>query len=51
VIDVLMDQQRALADGVMLTPLLVKYSPAPTRKIVGTLSKSEPVLAALGLPI
>ncbi len=50
VIDVLTDQDRALADGVMLTPLLVKYSPAPTRKIVGTLSKAEPVLEALGLP-
>ena len=50
VIDVLREQTRALADGVMLTPLLVKLSPAPVRKITGTLSLREPVLQALGLP-
>jgi circadian clock protein KaiB len=51
IVDVLREQQRALADGVMLTPLLVKLSPAPIRKIIGTLSRREPVLQALGLPI
>ncbi len=50
IVDVLREQKRALADGVMLTPLLVKLSPAPTRKITGTLSRREPVLQALGLP-
>ncbi|CAN5245307.1 hypothetical protein BH09SUM1_BH09SUM1_10380 [soil metagenome] len=49
VIDVLRDPLRAMTDGVMLTPLLVKLLPAPTRKIVGTLSQREPVLLALGL--
>jgi len=41
---------KALADNVMMTPLLVKMSPAPIRKIVGTLIRLEPVLEALGLP-
>ena len=50
VVDVLRGPQRALADGVTLTPLLVKLSPSPVRKIVGTLSQCEPVLQALGLP-
>ena len=50
VVDVLREQQRALADGVLLTPMLVKLSPAPIRKIVGSLSQREPVLQALGLP-
>jgi len=50
VIDVVKQQGRALADGVMLTPLLVKLSPAPVRRIVGNLSPGEPVLLALGLP-
>lgn len=50
VVDVLREQQRALADGVMLTPMLVKLAPAPIRKIVGSLSQREPVLQALGLP-
>jgi len=45
VVDVLCEQRRALADGVMMTPLLVKLSPAPIRKITGTLSRnhSKPV--------
>ena len=49
VVDVVLDQGRALSDGVMLTPLLIKLSPAPILKIVGTLSQSESVLQALGL--
>ncbi len=49
VVDVLMHRQRALADGVMLTPLLVRLSPAPVVRIVGALSLVEPVLQALGL--
>lgn len=50
VVDVLREPQRALSDLVMLTPLLVKLSPEPIRKITGTLSQREPVLRALGLP-
>jgi len=49
IVDVLCEQQRALADGVILTPLLVKLAPAPISRIVGTLSRREPVLQALGL--
>ena len=50
VIDVLREQKRALADGVLLTPLLIKLSPAPVQKITGTLNWREPLLQALGLP-
>ncbi len=50
VVDVLRDPRRALTDFVMLTPLLVKLSPAPLCQITGTLSQREPVLQALGLP-
>jgi len=49
IVDVLREQDRALADGVMLTPLLVKLSPAPLRRIIGTLNQREPILQALGL--
>jgi circadian clock protein KaiB len=49
VIDVFLEPQRALADGVFMTPTLVKLSPSPTRRIVGTLSQREPVMRALGL--
>jgi circadian clock protein KaiB len=50
VVDVLLHQRRALAEGVMMTPLLVKVSPAPVIKILGALTLTESVLQALGLP-
>ncbi len=51
VVDVLREPKRALEDGVLLTPLLVKLSPSPVRKIVGSLNQRESVLEALGLPV
>ncbi|MCW1921717.1 circadian clock KaiB family protein [Luteolibacter arcticus] len=50
IVDVLREPGRALADHVLMTPLLVKLSPAPVCKIVGNLSETPPVLEALGLP-
>lgn len=50
VVDVLREPQRALADLVMLTPLLVKLSPGPVRTIAGTLNQREQVMLALGVP-
>jgi circadian clock protein KaiB len=49
IVDVLNDPKRALADRVMLTPTLLKLSPKPVRRIVGSLNLSEPILQALGL--
>jgi circadian clock protein KaiB len=49
VVDVFREPKRALADGILMTPTLVKLAPSPPRKIVGTLSQTEPVLRALGL--
>jgi circadian clock protein KaiB len=49
VVDVFREPKRALADGILMTPTLVKFSPSPSRKIVGTLSQRHPVLQALGL--
>jgi circadian clock protein KaiB len=49
VVDVMREPQRALKDGVLLTPMLVKLSPGPVRKIVGSLDNREPILQALGL--
>ena len=50
IVDVLRHPKRVLVDGVMLTPMLVILSPAPVRKIVGSLSQREAVLQTLGLP-
>ncbi|APW40147.1 hypothetical protein RD110_25510 [Rhodoferax koreense] len=49
VVDVFVQPQRALSDGVFLTPTLVKLAPLPQQVIVGTLSHTETVLQALGL--
>ena len=49
VVDVFRDPKRAMADGIFMTPTLVKLAPGPIRRIVGTLSQTEPVLRALGL--
>jgi circadian clock protein KaiB len=49
IVDVLKDPMRALDDGVLMTPTLVRISPNPVRRIVGTLGHSDTVLQALGL--
>jgi circadian clock protein KaiB len=48
-IDVLRHPNRALVDGVFITPALIKLAPGGTRMIVGTLSQTNTVLIALGL--
>jgi circadian clock protein KaiB len=49
VVDVFREPQRALADGIRLTPTLVKLAPLPVQTIVGTLSQTRRVLQMLGL--
>jgi circadian clock protein KaiB len=47
VVDVFQEPKRALADGIFMTPTLVKRTPLPFRKIVGTLSDPGIILQAL----
>ena len=49
VVDVFVNPERALADGIFMTPTLVKLAPFPVRRIVGTLSQTQTVAHALGL--
>jgi circadian clock protein KaiB len=49
IVDVFREPKRALADGILMTPTLVKLAPSPVRRIVGTLGQTQPVLQALGL--
>lgn len=49
VVDVFREPKRALADGIFLTPTLVRLAPPPARRIVGTLSQTQTLLQALGL--
>jgi circadian clock protein KaiB len=51
IVDVFREPKRALAEGILMTPTLVKLAPSPVRRIIGTLSQTEPVLVALGLEL
>lgn len=51
VVDVFKNPQRALAEGIFMTPTLIKLAPSPVRRIVGTLNQTQPVLQALGLDV
>jgi circadian clock protein KaiB len=49
IVDVFREPKRALADGIFMTPTLVKLAPTPVRTIIGTLSQPQRVLEACGL--
>lgn len=51
VVDVLKAPMVALKDNVLMTPTLLKLSPAPVRRIVGALSQMQTLLDTLGLEI
>lgn len=51
IVDVCEHPRRALADGVIVTPSLTKVSPEPTSNVIGNLSDTNSVLAALGLGV
>ena len=48
VVDVFREPKRALADGIFMTPTLVKLAPPPVRRIVGTLSQTQDRAASIG---
>jgi circadian clock protein KaiB len=50
IVDVLEAPSQAAADGVLLTPMLVKLAPPPGWKLVGNLDDPARVRAALDLP-
>ncbi len=50
IVNILEEPMRALADGIVVTPTIMKLSPAPELLIIGNLSDEDEVLLALGLP-
>lgn len=48
IVDLMVHPLRALTDGIVVTPTLLKLSPRPVLRIIGTLSDKDAVLAALG---
>ncbi len=49
VIDIYQDLDRSRADAVIAAPTLVKSEPLPRSRIVGDMTRTEKVLAGLGL--
>lgn len=49
IVDVCEHPRRALDDGVLVTPSLAKLSPSPGANVIGNLSDTDSVLAALGV--
>lgn len=49
IVDLLREPLRGLADGIVLSPTLVRLAPPPVRRIVGNLSNHGAVLLALGV--
>ena len=49
VVDLRHEPERAEAERILATPLLVRVSPPPIRRIVGDLSDAERVVWTLGL--
>ena len=49
IVDCVTDPHRALKEGVLVTPTLMKVAPEPSQTIVGSLSDRSSVAAALGL--
>jgi len=47
IIDVFREPKRAMAEGVLLTPMLVRVCPEPPLKIIGDLSESRPFMQIL----
>jgi circadian clock protein KaiB len=51
VVDVFLQPQVAMSDGIFMTPTLLKLAPGKPRTVVGTLSDVRTVLQALELPV
>jgi circadian clock protein KaiB len=49
VVDVFREPERALADGIFMTPTLLRLAPSPPREVVGTLSDTATLMQALDL--
>ncbi len=50
VVDVLTSPEKAVRDGVLVTPTLMKLAPNPIQRLVGNLSDSARLLLLLGRP-
>jgi circadian clock protein KaiB len=50
VVDLYKQQKRAREDQIVVAPTLIRFSPLPVCRMIGDLSQTDRVLAALDLP-
>jgi circadian clock protein KaiB len=48
IVDLLQHPKRALADGIIVTPTLLRLKPSPIQRVIGDLSDTAQVLTMLG---
>jgi circadian clock protein KaiB len=48
IVDLLKEPSRALADGIIVTPTLLKLSPLPALRVIGNLSDTAKLTLSLG---
>jgi circadian clock protein KaiB len=49
IVDITRNPQRAVQDGIFMTPALVRVEPAPIKKFIGTFGLTEPLMQSLEL--
>lgn len=47
IVDLLTEPKKALADGIIVTPTLLKLAPLPVQRVIGNLSDTASVLVML----
>jgi len=50
IVDVLRHPELAVRDNVIVTPTMLRLSPPPARRIVGSLDDTDALVSVLGLP-
>lgn len=48
IVDMIEQPERALADGIIVTPTLLRTLPLPVQRLIGTLADTSQVLLVLG---
>lgn len=49
IVDILAEPGRALTDGIIVSPTLLKLAPAPVARVIGDLSDAARVMLTLGV--
>jgi len=49
IVDVLREPLRALHDGVLVTPTLIRIAPLPERRVIGNLRDRDALFSGLGI--